>query len=199
MIENIFPLKIYKVSLGDTVSLLSQIETYLEAAYKKTVDNNQGSMRNDGLCSYNASRDLHNNPAFGNIVEAIQTHVEIYWKELGYNYNPYIYEMWTNKYPPGSFIDIHNHAPIPLTVSFYLKKETDAGNLVFEHPLETLLKHQPIKALQDRDAYHTLFDHEVEVTSGDLVIFPGWLRHKTQINNSNSDRIIIGANINYRA
>jgi ectoine hydroxylase-related dioxygenase (phytanoyl-CoA dioxygenase family) len=70
---------------------------------------------------------------------------------------------------------------------------------VFENPLEALLKHQPIKALQDRNTYHTLFDHEVKVEAGDLVIFPGWLRHKTQVNSSNSDRIMIGANINYRA
>jgi uncharacterized protein (TIGR02466 family) len=199
MIENIFPLKIYKVSLGDTSSLLSMIEVYLNAAYEKTTSNNQGSMRNDGLCSYNASRELHTNSAFSSIASIIETHASIYWKELGYNYNPYIFEMWTNKYPPGSFIDVHNHAPIPLTVSFYLKKENNAGNLVFEHPLETLLKHQPIQALKDRDAYHTLFDHEVQVTTGDLVIFPGWVRHKTQVNSSDSDRIIIGANINYRA
>ena len=198
MIEHIFPLTFYKVSLGDTNSLLESLSAFLDESYDKTINNNQGSMRG-GLCSYNSSRELHLNPAFKDITDVIFQHVNIFWKELGYNHTPYIYEMWTNKYPPESFIDAHNHAPIPLTVSFYLKKETNAGNLVFENPLEALLKHQPIKALQDRNAYHTLFDYEVKVEAGDLVIFPGWLRHKTQVNNSNSDRIMIGANINYRA
>lgn len=198
MIENIFPLKIYKVSLGNDPSLTT-VEEHLDEFYEKTVSNNQGSMRNNGLCSYNTSRELHTISKFDHITDIIATHVNIYWKELGYNHTPYIHEMWTNKYPPGAFIDAHNHAPMPLTVTLYLKKEKDSGNIVFEHPLEVLLKHQPFKELQDRNLYHTLFDHELEVTTGDLVIFPGWLKHKTQSNNSTSDRIIIGANIHYRS
>jgi len=198
MINNIFPLKIYKTSIPNTDMMFDIIRPLLEESYEKTVYNNQGSMRNNGLCSYNASRELHNDPSFQSIVDMINYHVKVFWNELGYNHNPYIYEMWTNKYVPGSFIDVHNHAPIPLTVSFYLKKEKDSGNIVFENPLETILKHQPYKLLQDRNQYHTLFDHEVEVTTGDLVIFPGWLRHKTLPNNSSSERIMIGANINCR-
>ena len=30
--------------------------------------------------------------------------------------------------------------------------------------------------------------------TGDLVIFPGWLNHETSVNESDDDRIIIGAN-----
>jgi uncharacterized protein (TIGR02466 family) len=197
MIENIFPLKIYKVSLGND-TLLTTVDCLLEEFYEKTVCNNQGSMRNNGLCSYNAARHLHTISAFDHITSIINHHVNIYWKELGYDHSPYIHEMWTNKYPPGAFIDAHNHAPMPATVTLYLKKEADSGNIVFEHPLEVLLKHQPFKNLQDRNLYHTLFDHELEVTTGDLVIFPGWLKHKTHINHSASDRIIIGANIHFR-
>ncbi len=198
MIVDIFPLKIYKTHIQDVENLLPSLQPLLEESYEKTTCNNQGSMRNNGLCSYNVSRELHKDPAFAPIVDIINHHVSIFWKELGYGHTPYIFEMWSNKYVPGSFIDSHNHSPIPLTVSLYLKKEENSGNIVFEHPLETLLKHQPYKSLQDRDAYHTLFDHELEVTTGDLVIFPGYLRHKTQSNNSQTERIMIGANINHR-
>lgn len=34
----------------------------------------------------------------------------------------------------------------------------------------------------------------IDVKTGDLLIFPGWLRHKTEENLSNVDRAIIGAN-----
>lgn len=196
MINSIFPIKIYKHQISDVDKLFDSLTPWLDESYEKTLTNNQGSIRNNGLCSYNASRELHKNTVFSPVVDIINYHVNIYWKELNYNYVPFIQEMWTNKYPPGSFIDLHNHAPIPLTVSLYLKKES--GNIVFENPLETILKHQPYKQLQDRNSYHTLFDYELEVNSGDIVIFPGWLKHKTQPNTSSCDRIMIGANINYQ-
>jgi uncharacterized protein (TIGR02466 family) len=196
MINEIFPIKIYKHQTGDVDKLFDSIKPWLDESYEKTLTNNQGSIRNNGLCSYNASRDLHKNIVFKPVVDIINYHVNIFWKELNYNHIPFIQEMWTNRYSSGSFIDVHNHAPIPLTVSLYLKKES--GNIVFENPLETILKHQPYKQLQDRNSYHTLFDYELEINAGDIVIFPGWLKHKTLPNDSNHDRIMIGANINYQ-
>jgi uncharacterized protein (TIGR02466 family) len=197
MIENIFPVQFYKTKYqGDVDQLYNSFKDILEVQFELTKTNNQGSMRYDGLCSYNASRNLHKLQEFNEVTEFISYHMFKFWEELGFNKTPSVTEMWVNKYVPGSFIDTHNHAPILLTASFYLKKEKHAGNIIFEHPMETLLKFQPHKLLQDRDYYHTLFNHEVEVEPGDLVIFPGWLKHRTQPNNSSTDRIIIGANIN---
>jgi len=197
MIENIFPIKIYKTSYGDVTDLYNTLSPILETTFQRTIENNQGSMRNNGLCSYNAERNLHKLPELKTIVDFVSEHVAKFWKELGYEGVPYIHEQWANRYVNGSFIDIHNHAPIPLTASFYLKKEPAAGNLIFENPLEALLKHQPYAKIKERDYYHTLFDHGVEVSEGDLIIFPGWLRHRTEPNLSGSARIIVGSNIMY--
>jgi uncharacterized protein (TIGR02466 family) len=192
---NIFPIQIYKTSYGDVSDLCNTLLPLLEPVFEKTVKNNQASMRDNGLCSYNAERNLHQLPEFKIVVDFITEHMNHFWHELGYSGSPFLYEHWANRYPPGAFIDIHNHAPIPLTASFYLKKEPDAGDLVFENPLETTLKHQPYAKLHNRDQYHALFDYNVEIAEGDLVIFPGWLNHRTQCNRSDSDRIILGANI----
>ena len=152
-------------------------------------------MRDHGLCSYNAERNLHKLPEFKTVVDFVNEHANNFWTELGYYGVPCIYEQWANKYPQNAFIDIHDHAPITLTASFYLKKESGAGNLVFENPLATILKHQPYSNLHNRNQYHTLFEHSVEISEGDLVMFPGWLKHRTEANRSGSDRIIIGTNI----
>lgn len=156
--------------------------------------NNQSSMRGEGICSYNVKRDLHLDPEFNTLVEFVNTHAQLYWKALGYNKSmrPEVYEMWTNIYKHESFIEMHNHSPIHMTASFYLKHPATGGNIVFEHPNATLLKHQPYEFDQIR---YTAFEQEVEVTSGTLVIFPGYLNHKTQPNLSNEDRVIIGSNV----
>jgi uncharacterized protein (TIGR02466 family) len=197
MIENLFPVKIYKTKYTSNFDeLRNVILPKLESVFNATVSNNQGSMRG-GLCSYNVVRDLHLWPELYPYVNFLNAHLPVYWKELGYNsmIPPKIFEMWANKYTPHSFIDTHNHSPIPITISFYLQTNKDSGNIVFEHPNSTLLKHQPVHGLDDRNTYHTLFDHEIDIEEGDIIMFPGWLKHKTTPNVSKNDRIMIGANV----
>ena len=197
MIELIHPIKIYKTKYTGDLELLKQtVIPKLTDVFEKTRLNNQDSMRNKGLCSYNAVRDLQSWSELTHYVSFLKEHLNIYWKELNYDPDrgPGIAEMWANCYEPGSFIDIHNHSPITITASFYLQKPTNSGNIVFEHPLETLLKHQPINH-KDINAYGSWFQTEVAVEEGDLVLFPGYLKHKTTPNLDLSNRIIIGANV----
>ncbi len=197
MIELIHPIKVYKTKYtGDLDTIINSIMPKLDSVFEQTKLNNQDSMRYDGLCSYNVVRDMHRWPELTPYVDFLNHHLQLYWKELNYDTSrpPSIFEMWANVYKQGSFIDAHNHSPITITVSFYLKKPAQGGNIVFEHPLETLLKHQPID-YKNIDNYGSWFDHTVEVEEGDVVMFPGWLRHKTTPNLDQSDRIIIGANI----
>ena len=195
MIENIFPIKIYKTNFSEGLEELKSILIpKLEPIFEKTKLNNQGSMRG-GLCSYNVARDLHHWPELKQYVSFLKTHISLYWNELGYGDTPKITETWANQYPPDSFIDTHNHSPIPITISFYLQKSKDSGNIRFTDPNEAVLKYQPFAGLASRDNYHNMFVREIEVVEGDVVMFPGWINHATSINNSTEDRIIIGTNV----
>jgi uncharacterized protein (TIGR02466 family) len=193
---DIFPVKIYKTSYtGDLESLKQSILPKLQECYERTTEFNQGSMRGDGLCSYNVMRDLQTWPEMQPLVEFINAHAELYWQALGYDANmrPGVFEMWSNIYKHDSFIDAHTHAPIHLTASFYLQMPENGGNIAFEHPNAVLMKHQPYAL--DGIRYGSTFEHEVTVKTGDLVFFPGWLTHKTKPNQSLEDRIIIGSNV----
>jgi uncharacterized protein (TIGR02466 family) len=195
MIENIFAVSIYKTKYqGDIVELQNNVIPLLAPVFEETLKDNQGSMREGGLCSYNVARNLQSIPELKDFVDFLTEHTNIYWNHLGYSGSPAIVEMWANRYSHGSFIDSHNHSPVPLTASFYLKKDKGSGNIVFEHPNEVILKHQPY-SFDHRSSYHQLFDHELNVEEGDLVIFPSYIRHKTIPNQTLTDRIIIGANI----
>lgn len=197
MIENIFPTKIYKTSYSGSIQQLKKdLLPKFASVFDDVAKNNQGSIRGQGMCSYNVFRQMQHWPEVKLFLDFLQPHLILYWKELGFDetITPKINEMWANKYEKDSFIDLHNHSPVNITVSFYLSKPKDSGNIVFEHPLETLLKHQPI-ALDNVNNYHNWFQKEVEVNEGDVVMFPGWLRHKTTPSNSSQSRIILGANI----
>lgn len=205
MIENIFPTKIYKVNFGSNLKILQEnLDSALTNLPQQIGSHNQSSMRNGGICSYNAVRDLHKLPEFKDLVEFINCHVAEYWVSLGYTQKrkPQVLEMWANFYPNSSYIERHDHSPMPVVGSFYLKKPPESGNLCFENPQEVLLKHQPLEKIYrlERSNYDSMLDHEVEVYEGDLVLFPGYLKHYTQPNQSNQDRVIIGVMLdqNYR-
>lgn len=194
-IKEIFPTRIYVTQFpGNLTDLQEKLLPKINSMFVDTKNNNQTSMRGDGICSYNIKRDLNLDPLFKPVADFVNEHSQIYWEALGYDVSmrPEVYEMWTNIYKQDSFIEMHNHSPIHMTASFYLKHPNNGGNIVFEHPNATLLKHQPYNFDQIR---YTAFEQEVTVTSGTLVIFPGYMNHKTQPNMSTEDRIIIGSNV----
>jgi uncharacterized protein (TIGR02466 family) len=194
-VREIFPTLIYAAQYtGDITSLQDSLLPKVNLLYSDTKHDNQSSMRGNGICSYNHKKDLNLDPAFQLLVEFINHHANEYWKALKYNnlMKPAVYEMWANIYKNKSFIETHNHSPIHMTASFYLKHPANGGNIIFEHPNATLLKHQPYQVDQLR---YSAFEEVMPVTTGSLVIFPGYLNHRTQPNNSTDDRIIIGANV----
>jgi|688.fasta_scaffold279702_2 uncharacterized protein (TIGR02466 family) len=193
MIVDLFPVKIYKTQYqGDLDSIVDNLYNIID--FESVKSNNQGSMRGEGVCTYVDRRDLHTLPEFEEIKLFIEHHAAIYWKDIGYDayFKPKVIEMWCNIYKSDSFIDLHNHAPRVMTSSFYLCKKSGIGNIVYENPLSTLLKHQPYHI--DKNTYHTLFEQQIDGESGDLIIFPGWLNHKT-LPNQGQDRVMIGTNI----
>lgn len=199
MLYELFPTKIFKKSYtGDLIKLQNSIIPFLDPIFEESKTDNQVSMRNGGICSVNVCNNLQDRIDISELVNFVKSTVEEYWKELNYvEANIKIYHSWANVYPPGSYIDNHNHSPSPLTASFYLKKPQESGNIIFENPISTLLRYQPYKGLSDKDNYASAFDEVIEINEGDLVIFPGWIMHKTQPNRSAENRIILGFDVTY--
>jgi ectoine hydroxylase-related dioxygenase (phytanoyl-CoA dioxygenase family) len=69
--------------------------------------------------------------------------------------------------------------------------------MIFENPMSAILRYQPYNGLHDKDDYVSAFDTTIEVDEGDLVLFPGYLMHKTEKNMSSENRIILGFNIRH--
>lgn len=188
---DLFSIKIHTAKYTGDIEAIKQIVLPM---LPTALDNNQSSMRGNGICSYNVLRDLNKLSELKPLIEFINEQAQVYWTALNYDASmrPEVYEMWANIYKQGSFIESHTHAPIHMTASFYLQMPEDGGNIAFDNPNATLLKHQPYALDSIR---YGQFEEEVTVATGDLVIFPGWLAHKTKPNNSIQDRIIIGSNI----
>jgi|TARA_B100002052_G_C15811461_1_gene566065 hypothetical protein len=102
-------------------------------------------------------------------------------------------KSWVNWHPNGAWTAEHDHSAVHQVVAFYMRKPTGSGDILFRDPLDIAWWSYP-RELRKRSLWQS-----VDVEEGDVLIFPGWLRHKTEPNTTDEDRIVLSANfsVNY--
>lgn len=147
-----------------------------------------------GRSSVNASRMPHTEPSFRELNEIFSKHLpEICWNQ--WNLKPGnlgCTKSWVNVHPPGGWTSEHDHSASNLAaaVAVYLRVPENSGYIEFRDPLEYHWKSMPF--LTNNSDYVW---KKVPVSQGDVLIFPPWLIHRTEINNSNEDRWVASFNI----
>ena len=206
MINPLFSTNIYKTKFNNIKKLESICESDIVA---ELVSSDRSSYRyvfpepskvSSNLHSWHdnfGTEKLHATELFSEITQFVESHAKIYWDNIEY-YNdvcPKIYQSWITKYHHGGFIDKHDHIPASISAVLYLSASPEQGNVVFENPLELWLRTQPYSADKLKGSF---FEQEIPVATGDLILFPSYLRHWTQPNRSQKDRIIMSFNLCYR-
>jgi uncharacterized protein (TIGR02466 family) len=111
-------------------------------------------------------------------------------------YTSYINESWLNINPPGAYNSKHLHPRSLFSGVYYISiPEGDSGHIVFERePL--MLSYLPdyiVDQWNDMNSGITSYLPK----NGKLIIFPSWLLHWVEPNNTNKDRISLSFNTNY--
>ena len=118
-----------------------------------------------------------------------------HWNIKDYN-NFYIGNSWINVHRKGGHTISHNHGFSGLSFGAYICLPDDSGVTEFKDP------HYEFKSLHEyQDENLTLREfYPLNIQQGDVVFFPGWLTHRSQINNTEESRIVLSANfINFTA
>lgn len=197
MIEEVFPTKIYRSTYSKAAELKDTLFPKIKEILDAAVTNNNGFMQDGTLCSYNTGSDLHTQ--FPNetaeIVEFVNAAAREYWKICNYHeeLEPFVYQMWANATPKGGWVENHLHGNMPFTAVLYVDASPEQGNIVLENPLDTVLMTQPIGP-----GVQYPMRHELTVNTGDLVIFPGYLKHSVKQNTTDRIRLILAFNIGCR-
>lgn len=190
----LFPISIYKNFYSNIDNLRENLFSKLDTIFEETEKNNNAFMRQGTLCSYHTASNLHNEyyNETQEVVKFVEECSKEFWKESGYyaGLEPFVFQMWANKTPRGGYIDSHLHGNMPFTAVLYVDASPEQGNLIVENPLEMILMTQPIGP----NIKYPLGE-EISVSSGDLIIFPGYLRHSVKPNNTDRPRLILGFNI----
>ena len=106
---------------------------------------------------------------------------------------PEISGMWAVVNGPGSSNKLHTHPFNYLSGVFYLQVHKDSGPLVFWDPRpqsEVLL---PPK--KPEESIHVSNRVSWAPKPNDLILFPSWLSHEVEKNNSTEERIVLSFNL----
>jgi len=103
-----------------------------------------------------------------------------------------IANMWLNINPPKTYNAPHIHPFSCLSSAFYIKAPQKSGNLVFHNdiPITSFLKAEYIT---DHGWYNST-DWVLPMKENYFYVFPPWLRHSVESNESKEDRISISMN-----
>jgi len=192
MILDLFSLPIYKVKLeGFNLEL---IKDFLKDEFERSSYRLSPLEKNGGVSTYSTNNQLHNAEPLAELTNEIKKHIQVYWKILGIDDRlyPTINQCWANIHKRNSITLQHSHSLMPIVATFYVQADPGSGGLVLTNPMEYGLTHIPFSTVIE-DKIETI----INIETCNLILFPGWIRHKTEENLSNSDRIVLSYNVVY--
>ncbi len=148
------------------------------------------SAETGGISTYNTIRNAISMPECTELHNFIIDQHHYVWKQWHLSNRPrQVQSSWFNWHPPGAKTEDHDHSGIHLVIVVYLKNPVNGGNIQFKDPM-----HQVWASYPRTEDY--MYDWEsVEVTTGDILFFPGFMRHRTEVNQSNEDRLVLTTNV----
>lgn len=149
------------------------------------------SLVTNGHTSHQNKNQPHKLPEFRSYFEWLKSVVkEIVTKGMGYSNSHHVYKIsnsWCNVHYPGGKTHAHNHSNTFMVAAAYLNVPENGGYFMAKDPLEY------VKSFYYHDNPEWMWT-EIPVISGDVLIFPGWMQHKTQENKSNEERWVLTTN-----
>jgi uncharacterized protein (TIGR02466 family) len=97
-------------------------------------------------------------------------------------------DSWLNRHQRSGETIEHNHNNVTFTVAAYIKLPPNSGYIEFKDPLEYHKTQYPI--IPEQSLYKQL-----PCETNDVLIFPGYLRHRVQPNLTDNERIVLTFNI----
>ena len=149
------------------------------------------SLVSNGHTSHQNKKQPHKLPEFKAYFVWLKEVIrEIATQGMGYSntYHKYtISNSWCNVHYPEGKTHTHNHSNTFMVAAAYLKMPENGGYFMAHDPLEQ------VKSFYYHDNPEWMWT-EIPVVSGDILIFPGWMKHKTAINKSAEERWVLTTN-----
>ena len=136
---------------------------------------------------------MHQIPVFKPLVDELFIMMQDIWKEEWLDREPVLGNMWANINPPGGMNRAHQHPNSLWSGVYYIKAPKNSGHLKIDDPRASAAmvrpnqKKGPVPPRLFRETHY-------EPVAGRCIMFPSWLMHCVDPNQSNDIRISVSFN-----
>ncbi len=183
--EGFFPTLIYAEDVNlNTQQLANDIVAWSkeDKGLKKTNKNGWHSQTN-----------MHELPQFKPLVDELFKMVNEVFKQEHLDREPLLGNMWANINPPGGYNSPHIHPNSLFSGVYYVKAEPNSGKLVCNDPRPGIQIVMPTRK-QGELPKHLWREVHLDPQVNRILMFPSWLWHCVEPNESNDIRISVSFN-----
>ncbi len=191
-----FPEPVFKYKFENFKNFNKELANYI---YKLYENDNKGIKRSNrgGWHSNNFELKDKNSIQLKFALE-LQKYILNTFQNLGWkteNQNIRIKEMWAIINKKDDFNVVHTHPNSYLSAAYYVKAPENCGKFQVENP--NIAKRHSYPEIKNKNEFNMQVGG-MEINEGDLLIFPGYLPHKVEKNDSDEDRIVISFNVDIK-
>jgi len=187
-----FPTPIYILDIKD-----QNLNIQLEKDILNWMNQDKGVTRTN-VKGWHSTTDMHTKPEYARLVKALHEAQKKIYDEEHLDSEPFLGNMWANVNPPGGMNRAHVHPNSLWAGVYYVKAPKNCGHLKIDDPRAAASMCRP--KMRERynhpDTAPTRLwrEHQYEPIAGRCIMFPSWLVHCVDPNDSNDIRISVSFN-----
>jgi uncharacterized protein (TIGR02466 family) len=153
----------------------------------------KNGINKSNMNGWHSDYNMQNKDEYKDLVNELNLMQNEILKEENLVENSILTTMWANINYVGSSNKSHIHPNSLWSGVYYIKTQKNCGSLVLEDPriAGLMIKPQYKSSTIQR---HQASEIKIEPIEGKCIMFPAWLSHSVDINNSNDKRISVSFN-----
>ena len=185
-----------RTTLSTPIYILDIKDKNLNAQLEKDViswmNQDKGVIRTN-IKGWHSTTNMHERPEFKRLVNALYEAQKKIYIEEHLESEPVLGNMWANVNPPGGMNRAHQHPNSLWSGVYYIKAEEKSGQLKIDDPRAAASMVRP-KQKSDKVPSRLWRETHYEPIAGRGIMFPSWVMHCVDPNESNDIRISVSFN-----
>ena len=155
--------------------------------------NRDKGMIRTNIKGWHSTTDMHKLPEYMKLVDMLYSAQKTIYEQEYYDSEPYLGNMWANINPPGSMNRAHIHPNSLWSGVYYVKAPENSGDLKIDDPRSSASMIRP-KQKEGKLPSRLFRETNYKPIAGRCIMFPSWLMHCVDPNESNDIRISVSFN-----
>ena len=142
---------------------------------------------------WHSTTNMHELPQFKKLVDMLYACQKTIYNQEHLDSKPVLGNMWANINPPGGMNRAHQHPNSLWSGVYYIKAPKNSGHLKIDDPRSPAAMVRP-RQKEGKTPARLWRETHYEPIAGRCIMFPSWLMHCVDPNNSNDIRISVSFN-----